>query len=57
MEKLFAWARAHGVVRITGQVLADNQPMLGFVRRLGFAVQTTEDPGVVEAVMEIAAVD
>ncbi len=54
MEKLFAWGREHGVVRITGQVLADNRPMLGFVHRMGFEVRPIhDDPGVVEAVMEM----
>ena len=35
---------------ITGQVLAENRPMLEFVRRLGFTLREgVEDPGVVEA--------
>jgi len=55
MEKLFEWGREHGVVRITGQILSDNQPMLGFVRRLGFEVrQIPDDQTVVEAVYDLA---
>ena len=50
MECLIAWARARGVPEITGQVLADNQPMLGFVRHLGFSLrQQPEESDVVLA--------
>jgi hypothetical protein len=35
-------------------VLADNHPMLGFVRRLGFVLRRVADePDVVEAVLEL----
>jgi len=35
---------------MVGQVLADNAPMLGFVRHLGFSVRRMpEEPEVVEA--------
>jgi acetyltransferase len=39
MERLIAWAREQGVTAVVGQVLAENTPMLGFVRALGFAVR------------------
>jgi acetyltransferase len=39
MRQLIAWARAEGVAEIIGQVLADNHPMLGFVRNLGFSLR------------------
>jgi acetyltransferase len=42
MERAIAWAREQGIAGIVGHVLADNQPMLGFVKRLGFEV--TRDP-------------
>lgn len=38
MRHLIDWARDEGVIEIVGQVLADNHPMLEFVRRLGFKV-------------------
>jgi acetyltransferase len=39
------------------QVLADNAPMLGFMRRLGFAIHHVPDePDVVEAIMKIREV-
>jgi acetyltransferase len=55
MERLFEWARAQGIRRIVGHVLADNQPMLGFVRALGFQLhRSVEEEDVFEAVMEVA---
>ena len=56
MERLFDWARAQGIRRIVGHVLADNQPMLGFVRALGFRLhRSAEEEDVVEAVWEVTA--
>ncbi|HYI82171.1 MAG TPA: GNAT family N-acetyltransferase, partial [Acetobacteraceae bacterium] len=54
MERLFDWARSHGVGKIVGQVLLDNAPMLDFVRRLGFALHRStaeEDVMVAERVV------
>jgi acetyltransferase len=50
MERGMAWAREEGVREVVGHVLADNQPMLGFVRALGFRLaRSPEDPEVMEA--------
>ncbi len=50
MQCLIDWARAQGMAEIVGQVLADNVPMLAFVRRLGFTVRRMpSDPEVMEA--------
>jgi len=50
MQRLIDWARARGVSAVVGQVLADNAPMLAFVRSLGFVVHRMPDEdGVVEA--------
>ncbi|NKC29302.1 GNAT family N-acetyltransferase [Roseomonas sp. BU-1] len=50
MDLLFAWARETGIREIVGQVLADNVPMLGFIRALGFTTRRSpEDEEVVEA--------
>jgi acetyltransferase len=43
MERLFAWAREAGIGTIAGQVLADNAPMLAFVRALGFTLRRSEE--------------
>ncbi len=39
MRCLLDWARGQGMTMVTGQVLADNAPMLAFVHHLGFAVR------------------
>jgi acetyltransferase len=50
MQRLIDWARIRGLREMVGQVLADNAPMLGFVRHLGFSVRRMpEEPEVVEA--------
>ena len=55
MERLAAWGRAQGLTRITGQVLADNAPMLAFMRRLGFTLhRMVDDPEVLEATMDLS---
>ena len=49
MERLFAWARASGIATIAGQVLADNAPMLAFVKGLGFTLRrSAEDEEIFE---------
>jgi RimJ/RimL family protein N-acetyltransferase len=52
MDRLIVWGRAAGLGEIVGTVLADNHPMLGFVRRLGFSIRHVPDESdVVEAVL------
>jgi acetyltransferase len=52
MRVVIAWGKAVGVREISGQILADNAPMLAFIRRLGFEIaRVPEDPEVVEAVL------
>ncbi|HWL81492.1 MAG TPA: GNAT family N-acetyltransferase [Roseomonas sp.] len=54
MERLFEWGREQGVKVVVGQVLADNIPMIGFVRALGFALKrSAEDEEVMEARLEL----
>lgn len=54
MQRLFDWGRDVGLTEITGAVLADNHPMIGFVRHLGFAIHRVPDePDVVEAVLAL----
>jgi acetyltransferase len=38
MRRLIDWARGQGMTEIIGQILADNAPMLAFVRHLGFSL-------------------
>ncbi|HEY0184957.1 MAG TPA: GNAT family N-acetyltransferase, partial [Rhodopila sp.] len=50
MQRLITWARQRGLTEVVGQVLADNQPMLAFVRHLGFMLhRMADDPSVMEA--------
>ncbi len=50
MQRLIDWARGRGLVHITGQVLADNAPMLAFVRHRGFTLhRRAEEADVFEA--------
>lgn len=52
MEVLARWARSKGMASMTGQVLADNAPMLAFMRRMGAEIHRVPDePDVVEAVI------
>lgn len=55
MGKAIAWAKARGLAALTGSVLADNRPMLDFVRRLGFVARyLAEDPGIIEVRLDLA---
>jgi acetyltransferase len=55
MRRLIDWARSRGVREIVGQVLADNAPMLAFVRHLGFRIaRLPGEEDVVEARLTLA---
>jgi acetyltransferase len=50
MRAVINWGRSQGVKEITGQILADNAPMLAFIQRLGFELaRVPGEPDVVEA--------
>lgn len=47
MEEIIAYAETAGIGEIWGEVLAENKPMLGLIRKLGFTVAPDYDePGV-----------
>jgi len=55
MQRLFDWGGSVGVRRVVGQVLADNAPMLAFVRSLGFSVRrSTTDEDIMEVAIDLA---
>jgi acetyltransferase len=57
MRRLIDWGRASGLSEIVGQILADNAPMLAFVRHLGFTLRRMpEEPDVMEARLSLQAV-
>ncbi len=56
MRRIIDWGREVGVRRVIGLVLADNAPMLGFVRALGFSARRLPDEAdVLEAVLDLSA--
>src|SRR5262249_56846634 len=56
LRELIAAARARGLKRMEGFVLAGNSPMLGLARRLGFTLGTDpRDPTVVGVALDLAA--
>jgi acetyltransferase len=38
MRAIIDWGKSQNVAEISGQILADNAPMLAFIRRLGFTI-------------------
>jgi acetyltransferase len=54
MRRLIDWGRVQGLKQIEGQILADNQPMLAFIRHLGFTVRRmVDDPEVMSATLAL----
>ncbi|MBE9605228.1 bifunctional acetate--CoA ligase family protein/GNAT family N-acetyltransferase [Acetobacteraceae bacterium H6797] len=54
MRRLIDWGRAQGLTHMAGQVLADNAPMLAFMRSLGFTIRRLpEDEELCEARLEL----
>ena len=52
MRCIAEWARGNGMGVIVGQVLAENAPMLAFMRRIGATIRRLPDePEIVEAVI------
>ncbi|MBR0653518.1 bifunctional acetate--CoA ligase family protein/GNAT family N-acetyltransferase [Plastoroseomonas arctica] len=50
MTRILDWGRVEGLREAVGQVLAENAPMLAFMRALGFTIHhLPEEEGVVEA--------
>jgi acetyltransferase len=53
MRAIIDWGKAKGVVEITGQILADNAPMLAFIRKLGFSIHRIQgESDIVEATLQ-----
>lgn len=56
MRSIIAWARAQGMDGMDGQILSENAPMLGFIRRLGFTIRRVpEEPELLEARLDLKA--
>ena len=56
MEAIIDWGKSQGVMQIAGQILADNAPMLAFIRRLGFSLKRSlDEPDIMEATLSLQA--
>jgi len=44
MERIIRWAKAQGQQRMVALVLRENEGMLALARRLGFVVDTSQEP-------------
>ena len=55
MRRLADVARQRGAKRFVGDVLRENANMLQLMSALGFTIRPTEDPAVVQAVMELTS--
>ena len=54
MHAIIGWARRQKVEEILGQILADNAPMLAFIKRLGFVLRHIPDePDILEAKLRL----
>ena len=54
MRMLIDYAAADGLRRLEGIVLAENRPMLGFVRSLGFvAVPDPDDAALIRTTLDL----
>jgi acetyltransferase len=53
MRRLEEMARQRGVKRLVGDILRENTPMIQLMSALGYTIQTTDDPAVVQAVMDL----
>ena len=42
-----------GIQRLVGEVMGENEPMLGLLKHLGFKLKASEEPGVVRAIFEL----
>ncbi|WP_334053679.1 GNAT family N-acetyltransferase, partial [Burkholderia cepacia] len=47
MTRIIAYARSRGTAWMVGEALRENSAMISLAKSCGFAVSTTEEPGVV----------
>lgn len=54
MRAIIDWGRSQGIEEITGQILADNAPMLAFIKRLGVVMSRNPgEPDILEAKLTV----
>ncbi len=53
LEKMIRYCRSRGIGILVGEVLADNKPMLGLARHLGFELNNAAEAGVMTVSLEL----
>jgi acetyltransferase len=54
LDKLVRYCESAGLAQITGEIMADNQPMLDLAKALGFRIVDRTEPGVVRVSLEFS---
>lgn len=57
LEKMIAYARAHGLARLTGITMPNNSGMIGLAQRLGFSIDVQLEDGIVNLTLPLQAED
>jgi acetyltransferase len=54
MGRVIEWGRRRGWTEVVGQILAENAPMLAFIRQLGFTFRrSADDSEIMEARLQL----
>lgn len=53
LRKMIGYCRARGTLRIVGETLHDNEALQRLVRRLGFTLKPSGEPGIVRAELDL----
>lgn len=55
LEKMIAYARAHGLTRLTGITMPNNRGMIALAQRLGFGIDVQLEDGIVNLTLPLQA--
>ena len=53
MKKIIAYARGRGIRQFVGDVMAENQPMITLLKRMGFRTGRADEPGILRATLDL----
>ena len=57
LEKMIAYARAHGLTRLSGITMPNNRGMIALAQRLGFGIEVQLEDGIVSLTLPLQAAD
>ncbi|AUY16338.1 MULTISPECIES: bifunctional acetate--CoA ligase family protein/GNAT family N-acetyltransferase [Serratia] len=57
LEKMIAYARAHGLTRLSGITMPNNRGMIALAQRLGFGIEVQLEDGIVNLTLPLQAAD